>query len=191
MQDAKDTRILEAAADVFMRYGFRRTTMGDLAQAAGVSRPALYLRYCNKEQIFTAVCRRFSAQILEEIRQGVAVQGDLLGQLRFAFELWLVRPFILMAQTPDARDLADCALGFAREAVDEGYAAFEAELLRLLEADPGRVTGLGPAETAHILASTARGFKGTARSVEELRALVEGLLKLLAAGLAHGASPKA
>ena len=52
MGQEKDDQIIEAATSVFLRYGFRRTTMGDIAEAAGVSRPALYLRFCNKEHIF-------------------------------------------------------------------------------------------------------------------------------------------
>jgi AcrR family transcriptional regulator len=32
----KDNKILSAAYDSFIRYGVKRTTMGDVAQAAGV-----------------------------------------------------------------------------------------------------------------------------------------------------------
>jgi len=33
--------IVEAATGVFLRYGFSRTTMGDIAGAAGISRASL------------------------------------------------------------------------------------------------------------------------------------------------------
>lgn len=185
MGDDKDSRVLDAAASVFFRYGYRRTTMGDLAQAAGLSRPALYLRYCNKERIFEAVVRRFSAQILEEIRQGAPAQGPVLERLRFAFDLWVVRPYALMVASPDAKDLADCSFEFAQAAIDEGYAAFEAELRRILDSipEPRTVPGTSPAEIARILATTARGFKASARSTEELKSMIDGLLKIVLAAV--------
>lgn len=185
MGDDKDSKVLEAAASVFFRYGYRRTTMADLAQAIGISRPALYLRYCNKERIFEAVVRRFTTQILEEIRRGVPTQGSVLERLRFAFDLWVVRPYALMASSPDAKDLADCSFEFAQTAIDDGYAAFEAELHAILDAipNPKAIPGTTPTEIAHILASTARGFKASARSIEELRGMIDGLLKVVLAAM--------
>lgn len=185
MADTNDSKVLEAAASVFFRYGYRRTTMADLAQAIGISRPALYLRYCNKERIFEAVVRRFTAQILEEIRQGAPSQGSPLDRLRYAFDLWVVRPYTLMVTSPDAKDLADCSFEFAQQAIDEGYAGFEAELRGILESipNPRSVPGTTPGEIAHILASTARGFKASAHSMEELKAMIEGLLKVVLAAM--------
>lgn len=186
MGDDKDSKVLDAAAAVFFRYGYRRTTMADLAQAIGISRPALYLRYCNKERIFEAVVRRFSAQILDEIRMGVPTQGSVMDRLRYAFDLWVVRPYTLMATSPDAKDLADCSFEFAQSAIDEGYAAFETELRSILDSipNPNAASGMSPAEIAHILASTARGFKASARSTEELKGMIDGLLKVVLAALA-------
>ena len=41
-----------AAARAFSKNGYRRTTMNDIAEAADMSRPALYLAFKNKEHIF-------------------------------------------------------------------------------------------------------------------------------------------
>ena len=49
---AKQTAVFDAAADVFAQYGFKRTTMNDIAVATGISRPALYLMFDNKEHLF-------------------------------------------------------------------------------------------------------------------------------------------
>ena len=51
---AKRERVADAALIVFQRYGFARTTMSDIAEAVGMSRPALYLLFPNKEEIFAA-----------------------------------------------------------------------------------------------------------------------------------------
>ena len=47
---------------VFLAYGFARTTMDDIARAADMSRPALYLLFRNKGQIYRAI----AATMLED-----------------------------------------------------------------------------------------------------------------------------
>lgn len=47
--------LLAKALDVFILYGFRKTSMDDVARAVGVSRQALYNRFKNKRALFKAV----------------------------------------------------------------------------------------------------------------------------------------
>ena len=47
--------IRDAALDAFLRYGFKRTTMEDIAAGANMSRAALYLHFKNKRDIFRSV----------------------------------------------------------------------------------------------------------------------------------------
>jgi AcrR family transcriptional regulator len=53
--DDKQNSILNAALSVFGRYGFKRTSMEDIAREADISRAALYLRFENKAAIFVAL----------------------------------------------------------------------------------------------------------------------------------------
>jgi AcrR family transcriptional regulator len=183
MGKEKDNQILEAATSVFLRYGFRRTTMGDLAQAAGISRPALYLRFCNKENIFERVLQAFSARTLDQIRSGLQDHPAPLEQLQFAFECWAVKPFTLMQGSPDAKDLASCSLGFAATVKSQSHAAFEALLVPILQRLPA-CQGQGvasPGAVAHVLAASVHGFKTEARDEAELRGMIHTLLKLAVA----------
>lgn len=65
--DASDSRreaVLEAAIGVFARYGFRKSSMDEVARAAGVSRQGLYLHFADKEELFrTAVAYKLQAQL--------------------------------------------------------------------------------------------------------------------------------
>lgn len=180
MGNAKDLQIIEAAASVFLRYGFRRTTMGDIAEAAGTSRPALYLRYCNKEKIFETVLKGFAARTLDEIRSGLPAHATALEQLRFAFDCWAVRPFTMMQGSPDARDLANCSLSFAEPVITQSYAAFEAILVPILARLPAFQDGAEPTAeaVAHVLAVSVKGFKAEARDAGELKAMIDTLLTL-------------
>ncbi|HMS72815.1 MAG TPA: helix-turn-helix domain-containing protein [Baekduia sp.] len=51
-------RILDATLRQLELHGMRRTTMDDIAQAAGLSRPTLYEYFANKDAIYTATVDR-------------------------------------------------------------------------------------------------------------------------------------
>lgn len=185
MGQDKKARVLEAAESVFLRFGYRRTTMGDLAAAAGLSRPALYLVFCNKEEVFEAVLRSFTARTLEEIRQGLDARPTPLEKLRFAFELWAVRPFGFFEASPELREPLHGGLAFAKGAIDQAVADFEALLVDILgplgAAAPAKA--LSPDQIARVLTRAVHGFKESAKDPEELRAMIEGLLAMVLASL--------
>jgi len=84
LQSTPDKRgiILSAAFDVFINYGFRKTSMDDIARAAGMSRPALYQVFRNKTEIFRAA----SLSILENI--GNEARSAFAGDKPFAERLY-------------------------------------------------------------------------------------------------------
>jgi AcrR family transcriptional regulator len=48
-------RILSAAGNIFARFGYRRASMIQIAEEAGLTRQALYHHYASKEALFRAV----------------------------------------------------------------------------------------------------------------------------------------
>jgi TetR/AcrR family acrAB operon transcriptional repressor len=86
-EDAQATRaaVLDAAERVFLRRGVTRTSLAEIAQAAGVTRGAIYGHFKNKAELFTAMMERVTQPLEAEIARlaetGAAV-GDLLTQLR-------------------------------------------------------------------------------------------------------------
>ncbi|MEM7717163.1 MAG: helix-turn-helix domain-containing protein, partial [Cyanobacteria bacterium P01_A01_bin.68] len=61
-QETKKKAILQASFTTFLQYGFRRTSMEDIASSLGISRAALYLHFKNKQEIF----RSLSQQLQDE-----------------------------------------------------------------------------------------------------------------------------
>lgn len=53
--DAETRVILDAAREEFVSHGFRRTAVGDIARRAKVSRPTVYRRLGDKDEIIRAV----------------------------------------------------------------------------------------------------------------------------------------
>ena len=51
---ARQAHVLETALTVFARHGFGKTSIEDIAKAAGISRQGIYLHFKNKDEIFGA-----------------------------------------------------------------------------------------------------------------------------------------
>src|SRR5215475_1474986 len=59
-------RILQAAMTVFRRHGFRRSSIEETAEAAGLTRQALYHHFKSKEALFRAVIERLHDSALAD-----------------------------------------------------------------------------------------------------------------------------
>jgi AcrR family transcriptional regulator len=163
----KRQRAIEAGARVFLRFGFARATMGDIAQAAGMSRPALYLIFCSKEEVFEAVVAQWIKDSLAKIAAGLVTRPTLGEKLRFACETWCVEGLERALANPDVRDMSGLP------AVRKSYARFEACLTDILrEAVERSGLGVSAGDLARVIVSAMQGFKQTARSGEEMRHLI-------------------
>jgi AcrR family transcriptional regulator len=190
MENEKEARVLEATKRVFLRYGYRRVTMQDIADEAGISRPALYLIFPNKDEAFLAAIRDFTAGSMKIIQEGVAQQATIEAKLQFAFEIWSVKPFELMLASPDAKDLVECSHGFAKATFDQIYAGFEAVIAEILALHVGhfrrssaRGSQLTEAQIAHLIVAATHGFKESAKDIAELRSMIAGLIALTLAAV--------
>jgi AcrR family transcriptional regulator len=79
MSDRADRhgQILAAALGVFGRYGYRRTSMELIAEAAGLSRPALYQYFAGKEEIFRAMGEQAVARLIAQAEAAGRCEGTL------------------------------------------------------------------------------------------------------------------
>lgn len=50
--------ILAAAEELFHRFGYRKTTVAEIARAAGIAKGAIYLHFPSKEEIFLSIVGR-------------------------------------------------------------------------------------------------------------------------------------
>jgi TetR/AcrR family transcriptional regulator, repressor for uid operon len=68
-------RLLDAAAHVVARHGLRRTTMDDIARAAGCSRQTLYKHHPTREHLFARMFVREVERYVEALEALVAADG--------------------------------------------------------------------------------------------------------------------
>jgi AcrR family transcriptional regulator len=156
--------------------------MNDIAEAAGISRPALYLVFNSKEEVFKGVYEHFVKETLAEIESKIAPLKTPEEKLRAAFEFWTVRPFEMMQTSSEAAELLESTFGFAQDSVDQGYRSFEKIILPVLKSHSkfqSSKTKISAEKTAHILSGAVRGFKIVAKDGPEIRSLIKELLILL------------
>lgn len=159
--------------------------MADLAEAAGISRPALYLVYASKQEVFRAVLTRELRKRLEEAREAVATKRSPQDKLMAAFEGWSVRNYELTRSSPGAADLFACSLEFATEIANETDATFLTIIADILQPLVGKQARLDTSATAlgRMMADSSRGLKASAKTSNELRASLRELVQVVVAAL--------
>jgi AcrR family transcriptional regulator len=90
--DGRRELVLAAALDTFARYGYRKTSMEDVAHAAAISRPGLYLLFGSKRELFTAAVTRALDRSLTAVTEVLAdTTRPVRERLLDAFDQWTGR----------------------------------------------------------------------------------------------------
>jgi AcrR family transcriptional regulator len=194
---ATPERILKAAFSRFSRYGFRRTSMEDIATEAGVSRAALYLQFRNKEEIFRTLAENLQEAALARATAESTTDRPFAERLCAAIEAKTIEFVEIAYGSPHGAELMDETNRSCGDVVAEARDRFLDLLTRLFrkaaengEVDLGKA-GLEPAEAASLLHGCLHGLKGVEGSVDTYRANVASLVRVFAAGLAPARSAPA
>ncbi|MER6949683.1 helix-turn-helix domain-containing protein [Nonomuraea sp. NPDC000554] len=171
-------RILDAAAELILRWGYDKTTIDDVAQQAGVAKGTIYLHWKTRDALFAALLRRERVRMLGEVRaQAPATLRALLAELSATL---LRRPLMKALLLGDAEVLGKLARHKRGGTGGPEQAAFQ-DYLGELDKRGALRTDRTPAEHLTILGSVVYGFL-MAQSVlpEPARLPDDRLVELLA-----------
>ena len=76
------TRIIRAARGVFLRYGYRKTALEDVARAATVGKATLYHYFDGKDDLFGAVVNEMYEEYLTRQRSAIVEVSAAADKLR-------------------------------------------------------------------------------------------------------------
>ncbi len=195
MMDISDrqNQILDAAFDVFMRYGFRKASMQDIADAAGMSRAALYLHFRNKDDVFRFGLQRLYGQALAVLTAALDGEGGFGERLNAALSGYAGVILAPAQSSPHGADLFAAHDSLAGELVVENATAFQSVLAAAIrqaetrgEIDSKRL-GATPEVLAQTLYGALDGIK-TGVKVGGDAGLVAGQIGVLAKAFARGLS---
>jgi AcrR family transcriptional regulator len=83
--DVKE-KIVDAALVTFSKYGYNRTRMEDVAEAAKVSKGRLYLYFKNKEELFYAISERDITELKEQLSTLFTKKEDFISSAENFYE---------------------------------------------------------------------------------------------------------
>lgn len=169
----KRQRVLEAAMGIFLSYGYKRATMDDIAQAADMSRPALYLLFRNKTDIFRAVADHMFEMSLDRIRERLSQPGALGERLYGAIDGVMFEMMRQIHESPHGEELLDLKSQALADLV-EGWQNAVSAIFRdaiLIDARQRGVNLAARGLTAAGLAQTLLfGLDGMKRRISEIGA---------------------
>lgn len=182
----KQDAILGAAFHTFAAYGFRRTTMDDIAQAAGMSRTALYLHFKNKDDIFRSLAIRYFDEAVRDMTVALNTPGKSPAEALMASFIAKDGKFMeAVLGTPHGRELLEAGISLSAEIAEEGEARM-ARALAAFFARHGLVPGFGtPEEMAETLKASLKGLKLSATSLAGYRAAQARLAQLFAMAMSE------
>lgn len=79
--DVRDI-IVNAARDIFARFGFKKTTMDEIARAVRMGKSSLYHYFNSKDDVFQAVVEKESRILQEEINRAIDKEDCPLKKMR-------------------------------------------------------------------------------------------------------------
>ena len=194
------TLILRIAQQFFMTYGYRAVTTRQLADACGLTQPALYHHFADKQTLYVAVVTeelvKMKAAIERVVRRSDAISERLRNLANFLlsrihYDLALMLHDVRYELPPEVRTQLNVQF---REGVIAPIAAVFADGARqgfLLDAEHG---GLAPFPAAYLFMNTIASF--ASRMQEEgatparqasSGALADLLVRFLLHGLANPA----
>lgn len=84
-------QLILAAGQIFYQYGFKKTTMDDIAFAAGKGKSSLYYYFKNKEEVFEAVVDYEAELLKDEIISSTKELKNAVDQLRLYIQIRMKR----------------------------------------------------------------------------------------------------
>jgi AcrR family transcriptional regulator len=74
----KDTRlaVIKAAQNIFAKFGYKKTTVDDIARAAHKVKSTIYQYFESKEDIFQTIVEKESQILKEEIKKAIKAQDN-------------------------------------------------------------------------------------------------------------------
>ena len=193
--DPKRRRVLDGAMKVFLAYGFARTTMDDIARAANVSRPALYLLFRNKSEIYRAIAAAMLSDSLVKADRALSSRAAFGDRLMKMVEDCLISMMRTISASPHGSEILDMKGSLAGDIAADWRRRLTERLARAIEEEAAQngvgleARGISAVALADMLLDGLQGLKtrtldpdGQRRGARALVAIVETVLGVSGSG---------
>jgi len=158
-------RILRAASELFAQEGFSHVSMRAVATCAGVTKPALYYHFKDKEALFEECLTDFNEELAATMQAASRRQGGMPARVRAIADALLTgSPFHPIRIH---EELAEHVSGELRERLRASFRSLVVlpvtELFETLQSSGELRPGVTPPAAAAVLIGTCIAFLGSAQ----------------------------
>ena len=187
---AKPNAIVLAGLRLFTQYGYRKTSIDDIARAAQVAKRTVYLHFENKAAVFLAILEYIGDQVRQRCAAAERAGGTQVDRLTQLLDAYFGMGFELFSKSEHMPELEETFSKLARSRIGSLNAEYEerlAKFLRLLEKAgeiAGPPNGLTVEQIVYILLQAAEGAKRDAKVQWDRWALKRRLRQLATVAIA-------
>ena len=191
----REQRILDAAADLIVHFGYDKTTVSDIAREAGISKGAIYLHFSSKDSLFEALLVRELQHYAERwltLIEADPKGGTIAGLYKNSLYALSSSPFMTVIFKQDRR-----ILGNYLRKPDNFFRAFRGQqtesdryvFVKMMQEAGAMREDLDPKVIAHIMDMLAYGLVGMdevlpKEAVPPVDDIIEGIGEMLEKALA-------
>ncbi|KAA3605549.1 MAG: TetR/AcrR family transcriptional regulator [Planctomycetota bacterium] len=180
-ESARKEELLEVASALFLRFGYRKTSMDDVARGAGLSRQGLYLHFRSKEALFVEALEFLMSRTNSGIQAALEdPAGSLEDRLLGAFDAYK-GAFVTYGMNAVAMDeLLEASQRLVGDRVTDFQASFIQRLAE--EMRPVERKGISAESMAEVLYAVSAGLKFRVDDRNEYRRIMRNAIRLLVLG---------
>lgn len=185
----KRAAILDAALRLFGRYGYKRTSIDDIAADADIAKGSVYLSFKSKEDIFRELCEDIMRRIETEAQRARDSDGPLADRILAILQAKFGFYFETVRNSPHAAELIDSKNRLSAELFEKGDRRYQRILRDAIEQgaargeiDPRR-QNLTSAAIVDLLLAGGYGIEHSAASTAVLNRRLADLVNVVLAGL--------
>lgn len=167
-RDGASTRpnaIVLAGLKLFAQYGYRKTSIDDIADAAQVAKRTVYLHFENKAAVFLAILEYLGDQVRQRCAAAEGAGGTAVDRLAGLLDAYYGMAFELFSKSEHMPELEETFSTLARARIGDLNTEYEDRLARFLRSLQrtgsigGPPQGLIVEQIVHILVRAAEGAK--------------------------------
>src|ERR1700676_1985656 len=187
---AKPIAIVLAGLQLFTQYGYRKTSVDDIARAAQVAKRTVYLHFENKAAVFLAILDYLGDQVRQRCAAAERAGGTAVRRLTGLLDVYFGMGFELFSKSEHMPELEETFSKLARSRIGDLNTEYQERLARFLRSLQktgevgGSPQGLPVGEIVYILVRAAEGAKHDAKVQGDRQALQQHLRKLATLAIA-------
>ncbi|NOX41960.1 MAG: TetR/AcrR family transcriptional regulator [Alphaproteobacteria bacterium] len=163
-----DAQIAREILMVFIRYGFKKTSMADISRAAGLSRQSIYNRFGSKEAVFEWVVEISTSEMLLQVRTVLsAPKQKPLETLVMVYDICLGNYVPLSSGTGHGAEIMDLSIASKSASASTSEKEFASSVAEFI-LECGLAKNISSAQNkVFVLNIASKGLFLVAKSTEE------------------------